>query len=171
MNNKKDPEKVWYALYVKSRTEKKVAIELEGIGIDFYLPLEKRLRQWSDRKKWVEEPLFRSYIFVHITPKEYYKVLQIRGAVKYISFEGKAVPVPQQQIDAIKIYLREIDPVQNEDVVWEEGKEVEVMAGNLIGLKGILIKAKGKNRVKVEIEVVGSAIILNIPRKHLRIIG
>ena len=119
----------------------------------------------------MEEPLFRSYIFVYITQKEYYKVLQTRGVVKYISFEGKAVPVPQQQIDAVKIYLSEIDPVLNEDQVWEEGKEVEVMAGNLIGLKGILVKANGKNRVKVEIEVVSSAIILNIPRKQLRIIG
>lgn len=171
MNKKNTAEKIWYALYVKSRTEKKVAIELEGTGIDFYLPLEKRLKKWSDRKKWVEEPLFRSYIFVHITPKEYYKVLQTRGVVKYISFEGKAVPVPPQQIDAIKIYLSEIDPILNEDQNWEEGKEVEVMSGKLTGLRGVLIKTKGKNRVKVEIEVVGSAIILNIPRKHLRIVG
>jgi len=171
MDKEKKVEKVWYALYVKSRTEKKVAVELEGTGIDFYLPLEKRLRQWSDRKKWVEVPLFHSYIFVYITQKEYYKVLQTRGAVKYISFEGKAVPVPQQQIDAVKIYLTEMDPLLREDQVWEEGREVEVMAGKLIGLKGILIKAKGKNRVRVEIEVVGSAIILNIPRKQLRIIG
>ncbi len=164
-------EKTWYALYVKSRTEKKVALELEGTDIEFYLPLEKRLKQWSDRKKWVEEPLFRSYIFVHIEPKEYYKVLQTRGAVKYVSFEGKAVPVPPQQIDAIKIYLSEKDPEINADQVWEVGKEVEVMAGKLTGLKGKLIKVNGKNRVKVEIEVVGSAIILNIPRKHLRITG
>ncbi len=171
MDREKKVEKVWYALYVKSRTEKKVAIELEGVGIDYYLPIEKRLRQWSDRKKWVEVPLFSSYIFVYITQKEYYKVLQTQGVVKYISFEGKAVTVPQQQIDAVKIYLQEIDPVLNEDLVWKEGKEVEVMAGKLIGLKGILIQAKGKNRVRVEIEVVGSAIILNIPRKHLRIIG
>jgi len=171
MNKKNTAEKIWYALYVKSRTEKKVAVELEGTGIDFYLPLEKRLKKWSDRKKWVEEPLFRSYIFVHITPKEYYKVLQTRGVVKYISFEGKAVPVPPQQIDAIKIYLSEIDPILNEDQDWEEGKEVEVMSGKLTGLRGVLIKTKGKNRVKVEIEVVGSAIILNIPRKHLRIVG
>ncbi len=164
-------EKTWYALYVKSRTEKKVALELEGNQIEFYLPLEKRLKQWSDRKKWVEEPLFRSYIFVHITPKEYFKVLQVRGAVKYISFEGKAVPVPPQQIEAIRIYLAEVDPVVHENQEWKEGSEVEVMSGKLTGLRGILIKAKGKNRVKVEIEVVGSAIILNIPRKHLRVIG
>ena len=138
---------------------------------EFYLPLEKRLKQWSDRKKWVEEPLFRSYIFVHIEPKEYYKVLQTRGAVKYVSFEGKAVPVSPQQIDAIKIYLSEKDPEINGDQVWEVGKEVEVMSGKLTGLKGKLVKVNGKNRVKVEIEVVGSAIILNIPRKHLRITG
>lgn len=171
MDREKKVEKVWYALYVKSRTEKKVAVELEGVGIDFYLPIEKRLRQWSDRKKWVEVPLFRSYIFVYITQKEYYKVLQTQGVVKYISFEGKAVPVPQQQIDAVKIYLTEMDPMLQEDQSWEEGSEVEVMTGKLTGLKGILIQAKGKNRVRVEIDVVGSAIILNIPRKHLRIIG
>ena len=171
MDREKKAEKVWYALYVKSRTEKKVAVELEGTGIDFYLPLEKRIRQWSDRKKWVEVPLFRSYIFVYITQKEYYKVLQTQGVMKFISFEGKAVPVPQQQIDAVKIYLTEMDPLLQEDQPWEEGKEVEVMAGKLTGLKGILIQAKGKNRVRVEIDVVGSAIILNIPRKQLRIIG
>lgn len=171
MDREKKAEKVWYALYVRSRTEKKVAVELEGTGIDFYLPIEKRLKQWSDRKKWVEVPLFRSYIFVYITQKEYYKVLQTRGVVKYISFEGKAVSVPQQQIDAIKIYLAEMDPLLQEDQPWEEGKEVEVMVGKLTGLKGILIQAKGKNRVRVEIDVVGSAIILNIPRKQLRIIG
>jgi transcription antitermination factor NusG len=170
MMTKKAEEKIWYALYVKSRTEKKVALELEGNQIDFYLPLEKRLKQWSDRKKWVQEPLFRSYIFVYITPKEYYKVLQTRGAVKFISFEGKAVPVPPQQIEAIRIYLAEKEPETSGDQVWEEGKEVEVMSGKLTGLKGKLIKVNGKNRVKVEIEVVGSAIILNIPRRQLRIV-
>lgn len=163
--------KTWYALYVKSRTEKKVALELAGNDIEFYLPLEKRLKQWSDRKKWVEEPLFRSYIFVHIEQKEYFKVLQTRGAVKFIRFEGKAVPVPPQQIDAIRIYLAEKEPAVSGDQVWEEGKEVEVMSGKLTGLKGKLVKVNGKNRVRVEIEVVGSAIILNIPRKHLRVIN
>ncbi|UBM62726.1 UpxY family transcription antiterminator [Candidatus Sulfidibacterium hydrothermale] len=164
-------EKTWYALYVKSRNEKKVATELKGLNIDYYLPLEKKLKQWSDRKKWVEEPLFRSYIFVHIEQKEYYEVLRINGAVKYVSFEGKAVAVPPRQIDAIKIYLQQKDPETDMNPSdWQEGKEVEVMSGKLTGLRGKLVKVNGKNRVKVEIEVVGSAIILNISRKQLRII-
>jgi len=168
---KKEEEKKWYALYVKSRTEKKVAIELEAEEIDFYLPLEKKLRQWSDRKKWVEVPLFRSYIFVYVGIKDYYKALYVQGAVKYVSFEGKAVPVPPQQIDAVKYYLEEKDHELKEDQDWEKGKEVEVMAGKLTGLRGILIQAKGKNYIKVQIDVVGSAIVLKIPKKHLRIVG
>jgi transcription antitermination factor NusG len=169
--DKPENEKKWYALYVKSRTEKKVAVELDAEGIDYYLPLEKKLKQWSDRKKWVEEPLFRSYIFVHIEPKDYYRTLYVQGAVKFISFEGKAVAVPPQQIEAIKYYLAEKDPEINQDQEWKEGSEVEVMAGKLTGLQGVLIQAKGKNYVKVQIDVVGSAIILKIPKKHLRIIG
>ncbi|MBE0649437.1 MAG: UpxY family transcription antiterminator [Bacteroidales bacterium] len=162
-------EKTWYAIYVKSRAEKKVAVELDAEDIEFYLPLEKRLKQWSDRKKWVEEPLFRSYIFVHIEAKDYYRAL-VRNTVKYITFEGKAVPVPPQQIEAVKVYLDEKEPLNNPDESWDTGKEVEVMAGNLTGLKGVLMEADGKSRVKVEIEVVGSAIILQIPKNKLRLL-
>lgn len=169
MNKKKTNEKTWYAIYVKSRTEKKVAADLEAENIDFYLPLEKRLKQWSDRKKWVEEPLFRSYIFVHIESKDYYRAL-VRNTVKYITFEGNAVPVPPQQIEAVKVYLNEKEPLHVADEDWETGKEVEVIAGKLTGLRGVLMEAKGKSRVKVEIDVVGSAIILQIPKSKLRLL-
>jgi transcription antitermination factor NusG len=169
MNKSKTEEKTWYAIYVKSRAEKKVAAELNAEGIEYYLPLEKRLKQWSDRKKWVEEPLFRSYIFVHIETKDYYRAL-VRNTVKYITFGGKAVPVPPQQIEAIKMYLDESAPLHPEDEDWEAGKKVEVISGNLIGLKGVLMEANGKSHVKVEIEVVGSAIILQIPKNKLQLL-
>ena len=64
-----DNNKKWFTLYVKSRSEKKVAKQLEDIGVESFLPLITKIKQWSDRKKKVEEPLFRSYIFVHITDK------------------------------------------------------------------------------------------------------
>lgn len=162
--------KVWYALYVKSRTEKKVAIELEAEGIEYYLPLEKRLKQWSDRKKWVEEPLFRSYIFVHITDKEYYRALVVRGAVRYVTFERKAVPVPPQQIEAIKLYLNETEPEVVDEDHWKVGQEVEVMSGKLTGLKGKLVEVDGKKKVKIIIDVVNSALTLHLPKNQLRVI-
>lgn len=161
------PEKNWYAVYVKSRTEKKVALEFEIDSIDFYLPLVKKLKQWSDRKKWVEEPLFRSYIFVHIEELQYYLVLQTQNVVKYISFEGKAVPIRKEQIEAVRYYLNEKDPENIENQIWEEGQKVEIISGSMAGLRGELIDVKGKKKVKVEIEVVGKTLLIQIPKNKL----
>ncbi len=162
--------KHWHAVYVKSRHEKKVALELEAQNIEYYLPLERVLRQWSDRKKWVEEPLFRSYIFVRVDQTDYYKAIYVPGALKYVSFEGKAVVVPDTQIEAIKYYLNEKTPLQMDNSEMKEGQRVEVIAGKMTGLQGTLVQVKDKKRVKVEIEVVNSAILLQIPRNRLRII-
>jgi len=161
------PEKIWFAVYVKSRSEKKVALEFEIDGVDFYLPLVKKLKQWSDRKKWVEEPLFRSYIFVHIEQKEYYTVLKTQNVVKYVSFEGKAVPIRKEQIEAVKYFLNEKDPENIDNQVWAEGQKVEIISGSMAGLKGELIEVRGKKKVKVEIEVVGKTLVIQIPKSKL----
>lgn len=159
--------KFWFAVYVKSRTEKKVAVEFQKLGIDHFLPLIKELRQWSDRRKWIEAPLFRSYIFVQIEQKDYFKVLQAQGATRYITFEGKAVPIPPQQIEAIKYYLNGKDHEIIDDTAWEKGKKVEIISGSLIGLTGELVEVKGKYKVKVEIEAVGRSILIEIKRNKL----
>lgn len=160
-------EKNWYAVYVKSRAEKKVAVEFEIDGIDFYLPLIKKLKQWSDRKKWVEEPLFRSYIFVSIEQEQYFKVLQTQNVVKYVSFEGKAVPIRKEQIEAVRYYLNEKDPENIDNQIWEKGRKVEIISGSMTGLRGELIDVKGKKKVKVEIEVVGKTLLIQIPKNKL----
>ncbi len=166
----KKVNKQWFAVYTRSRTEKKAALELEGLGVDYYLPLIKRLKQWSDRKKWVEEPLFRSYIFVNIEPREYYEVLKVIYLVKYVTFEGKAVPIPEKQIDAIKLYLGEQEPVMLEEIELYKGLKVEVISGNLTGLKGELIDVKGRKRLKVRIDVIGKSVIVYIPKSKLRML-
>lgn len=163
-------EKNWYAVYVKSRSEKKVASEFEAQDIDYYLPLIKKLKIWSDRKKWIEEPLFRSYVFVHIEQKDYHKVLYTFNVLKYISFEGKAVPIRKEQINAIKYYLNEKDPENIDNQVWEEGRKVEVISGSMAGLQGELIDVKGKKKVKVEIEVVGKSLVIQIPKNRLQFV-
>lgn len=162
--------KNWHAIYVKSKFEKRVSAELQKLDIDHYLPLNKVLKQWSDRKKWVEEPLFRSYVFVCIEKPEYFKVLQVFGVVKYIAFEGQAVVIPPQQIQAIKYYLNEKTPIDVQDVVWEKGQKVEIIAGSLIGLTGELIEVKGKHILIIEIEAVGKSLLIQIPKSKLRII-
>jgi len=159
--------KNWYAVYVKSRSEKRVALDLEMDGIEYYLPIIKVLKKWSDRRKWVEEPLFKSYMFVYIEEYEHSKVLQIRNVVKYINFEGKAAAIRPEQIEAIKYYLNEKDPENIENQTWDKGTKVEVISGSMSGLKGELINVRGKNKVKVEIDVVGQSIVIEIPKSKL----
>ena len=160
---------IWYALYTRSRVEKKAYDELKKRGIHAFLPLRKTIRQWSDRKKMVEVPLFNSYLFVCITDKEHLPALQVEGIVRFVSFEGKAVPIPPQQIEAIKAYLGEGAPEYDESGInLETGINVEITRGPMMGLHGILLTLQGKHRVKVEIECVGQSLIIDVPRTSLR---
>lgn len=162
------PNKNWYAIYVRSRSEKKVAIEFEHSGIDAYLPIITRLKQWSDRRKKVEEPLFRSYVFVHISEQEFFKVKSVFGFVKFISFEGKAVIVPEQQIYAIKKYLSETEIANIEDFSeFTEGQIVRVKQGQMEGLIGRLVSIRNKNRLLIHIEAIGKTIAVNIPKSSV----
>lgn len=162
--------KTWYAIYVKSRTEKKVAILFEEDGIEFYLPLIRVLKQWSDRKKWVDEPLFKSYVFVNIEEKQYYEVLQVPGVVRYITFERKAVPIREQQIEAIRYFLNEKEPEFDAEQKWEKGEQVEVISGSMTGLIGQLVDVKGKHKVSVTIDAINRTLLIQIPKTKLRII-
>jgi transcription antitermination factor NusG len=163
----KHESKSWFAVYVKSRTEKKVAAEFQKLGIEYFLPIVKELRQWSDRKKWVEVPLFRSYVFVHIGLKDYFRVLQVNGASRYITFEGKAVAIPNQQIEAVRYFLNGKDQDLIDETSWKKGRKVEIISGSLTGLSGELVEVKGKHKVKVEIEAVGSSILIEIKKNKL----
>lgn len=166
MTDVKDNKK-WFAIYVKSRSEKKVLKLLEDIGIESFLPLITRVKQWSDRKKKVEEPLFRSYLFVNIPLNDYYTVLNVNGVVKFITFERKPVPVPDNQIIAIKEYLNdtELHSINYED--FKEGELVRVKTGQMKDLVGRFVKINGKHRVIIDIEAVGQSLAINIARSNV----
>lgn len=168
LKSKKNVEKFWYAIYVRSKGEKKVLVELEYLGIDAYLPLITRLKQWSDRKKKVEEPLFRSYVFVHIHEAQFFTVKSVPGVVKYISFEGKPAIIPDQQIEAIHYFLNEQDEHEDFDSEkLEEGQLVSIKQGPMAGLIGRMIHYKNRSRLLVQIEAVGQVLSLNISRSKV----
>jgi transcription antitermination factor NusG len=157
----------WFAAYTKPRNEKKVYDRLSNSGIDAFLPLQKRLKQWSDRKKLVEEPLFRSYIFVRISAKDYYKVLNTQGIVRYITFEGKAVPIPDRQIDQIKQLLEQDLELEAVEERIEPGSIVEVRFGSLMGLLGELIDHQGKKKVVIRIDHISHSLLVTLPLKYI----
>jgi len=160
--------KQWRVIYTRSRAEKKVFDALTDKEIECFLPLQKKLRQWKDRKKWVETPLISGYCFVNISRKEYDKVLQTDNVVCYITFEHKAAIVPENQIEALKQMLAQTDIEVN---VFQEnfkkGQKVEVIAGPLIGLQGELVEVRGKNRFILRIHQINAACAVEIAAENL----
>ncbi len=160
----------WFAVYTNPRSEKKAHAFLVEKGIEVYLPLQRTMKQWSDRKKWVEEPLFRSYLFVNIPKNQYFEVLNTPHVVRYVTFEGKAVPIPPRQIDAIRYYLSETETMPEEQDLQnlKPGASVEVIRGPLRGLTGHLIEFQGRRKVRIEIEALGQFLYLNISSNDLK---
>jgi transcriptional antiterminator RfaH len=152
----------WFAAYTRSRAEKQVARELEKQGIEYYLPLYTTIRQWSDRKKKVEEPLIRSYIFVHIVEKEYLPVLQVPGVVTIVRFSGKPVPVPDWQIENLKILMGAQVPVSPEIHEFEKGEEVCITRGALQGLRGTIIRIRGQHKLVISIHALNYNVTIDI---------
>jgi transcription antitermination factor NusG len=158
----------WYAIRVKSRAEKKVHAQLSEQGIESFLPLQRKLRRWSDRKKWIDWPLISGYVFVHISRKEYEQVLNTFNVVCYIYFEGKAAVIRDKDIQLLKRMLgqSELDlEVTIENL--KPGQMVEVVSGPLIGVVGELIKYKGKNKVALRIPPLGYTVLVEAPEKTL----
>lgn len=156
----------WYALYLHSRAEKKVYARLIELGFEAYLPLVTKMKKWSDRLKKVEEPLFKSYLFVRADEKTHYEILSIPGVTKFVSFERKAVRVPENQINAIKKYCDDFveEETEQENFEFHEGQLVRITSGEMMGLIGRLAPIKNKKRLIVYIESIGHYLPINIAR-------
>lgn len=158
MNNKEVTYN-WYAIYTKSRSEKKLFVELQQKGLECYMPLKKELRVWSDRKKWVESPLFTSYVFVRVDKFGYFEALNSPWAVRYVCFEGKAIPIPENQIDAIKLFLADSErDIELTSRNLKKGDLLEVTNGPLKGVNGELIQIRGKSRIVLRFPSLGYSI-------------
>jgi len=153
----------WYALYTKSRNEKKVHDRLAADGYECFLPLQKVVRQWSDRKKVVEVPLINSYVFVRMVLSQRFAVLQDPGAVCFINFERLPAPVADKDIDYLKRILSEDFAVEVVSEILIPGEKVKVIAGPLMGLEGELINHKGGQKVVVRIENIPFSLVVTVP--------
>jgi len=157
----------WYAVYVMPQSEKKVFDRIRAMQIDVYLPLRRSLRQWSDRKKWIEEPLIRGYVFVRIRLRDQVRVLEVPGVLQFVRFDKQPVPIPDDQIDALRTFL---DSGYEVDVADEllPGEEVEVTEGLLTGMRGQMLERRGKKIFAVQLEHLGKTLIVAVPAAQLR---
>jgi transcriptional antiterminator RfaH len=158
----------WYAVYVKSRNEKKVFARFEEVQIEAYLPILKTLRQWKDRKKMVDVPLFNSYIFVRVIPTCFFKVKQVEGVVTFVKIDNKPVPIPDDQIDSLKLLLTSSEKFEVSYDAIEIGEDVVVTKGSLSGFKGTLVCYKGKKRAMLRIDAINQVLMVDINPAFLR---
>lgn len=167
---KADPadNKKWHVIYTRSRAEKKVVAELLNQEIECFLPLQKKLRQWKDRKKWVEIPLISGYCFVFINRKEYDRVLQTNNVVCYVTFEGKPAIIPPLQIEQLRKLTRLSDfEISVSQKNFEPGQKVEIIAGPMIGIRGELVKCNNRNRFILRIAQINTVFSIEVPAENL----
>lgn len=160
--------KKWIAVYTKSRHEQIVINELSKKDIESFCPMFKERRQWSDRKKWVHFPLFRSYVFARIHLKENIFVLQTIGVNKIVKFQNKISIIPDQVINDIKNVVDGGYKIQQVDY-FIKGDEVSVVSGPLKGVNGIIQDLKGDSRLIMKVEAIRQAFSIEISSEQLKL--
>lgn len=151
----------WYPVYTRSRAEKKAYDELLRKNIVAYLPLKKTLKQWSDRKKIVEEPLIKSYLFVYISAKEHAEVLMTNGISRFIYFSGIVATLPDKQIQDLKLLLATESDLEVFDFAIQAGEKVIIKAGPFKGMLAELVSIQNKQRIILRLQDMGYSIEIN----------
>ena len=156
----------WYAIYTKPRWEKKVHQLLNQKGVQSYCPLNKVRRKWSDRIKLVEEPLFKSYVFVNIEEKARTEVRMTDGVINFVYWNGKPAIVKDKEIDAIRRFLNEYENVELIKLDLKLNDQVIVAAGPLMDKEGKVIEVKNKV-ARVQIDSLGYILVADIEKSKL----
>lgn len=166
--NKNTSTPAWYVFYCKSRTEKKLAENLEQKGFSIFLPLVKSKRAWSDRIKVVALPLFPNYIFVYCTSAQVPKILSFSHIVGAVRQNGQWAVLREQEKVQIEQVLSAGIPFELEDIQIEEGDLVEISAGALKGIQGRVLRHQGTTRVAITLDVLNKSIMVAVPWTEIR---
>ncbi len=160
----------WFAVYTKPRWEKKVAGLLSERGIENYCPLNKVLRQWSDRKKIVLEPVFKSYVFVKIDEENKWEVKKVDGVLNYVFWQGKPAPIKEEEINTVRKFLHEFNDVTVEKKELHINVKVRIKQGVLMNYEGMVAEVSG-NRIIVKFDSLDLQLSALFDRKNLEAVS
>ena len=157
----------WYAVYTKPRWEKKVSALLSEKGIENYCPLNRVVKQWSDRRKVILEPVFKSYVFVKIEEAKKWDLKKINGILNFVYWLGKPAVIKEEEINIIRKFLNEFSEVQvTEERGLKVNTKVRIKQGLMMNYQGLLIELTG-NRAKVRIDSMGISLNAQFDKKNL----
>ena len=166
MESEKIKIKYWYALYVKPKHEFKVKKELEVSSVQNYLPVISKVKQWSDRKKKIDEPLIKGYIFIYADERERLNSLESKSVVKCICDKGIPAKIPDWQIENLKQLLShkgEFDVI-NKIIT---GTTIEIINGPFKGVRGIVSKVENMDKLAVTIELLNRSVVVHLPKESV----
>jgi transcription antitermination factor NusG len=146
----------WYALRTRSRHEKLVRDQLAALGVEPFLPLIQRSRQWKDRRKLVAFPLFPGYCFARFPLSLRVAVLSAKGVVQVLGNHDGPIPVPDAEIEAVRRLTTSTLPYDPHPYL-REGMQVEVIRGPLAGVRGILLRKGARARLVIGVSLIHQA--------------
>ncbi len=157
----------WHIAFTYSRCEKKVDERAKKQGLNTYLPLMVEERQWSDRIKRVETPLFLNYIFIKGTPREVESFRQIKEVVNFVYYNSKLATIRDSEIETIKKVVRGRNNFSAEPKLYKVGTNVKITKGPFVGVEGMLIRSNNKDKFVIQIETLGQSICVDVPLSYL----
>jgi transcription antitermination factor NusG len=158
----------WYLLYTKPRHEKKVATSLTDSSVNVYLPTAKKLRTWCDRKKYIDEPLFPSYVFVFLNNMhDYIDALNTEGAMYFVKFGKEIARVGQAVIDDIKLVVDKGTDIEVTAQYFSAGQQLVISQGPLTGLTCEVVQCNGREKLLVRVHLLQRNILLTLPPADL----
>lgn len=150
-------------LYTRPHHEKKVAAGLLEIQVEHYLPMIKTLREWSDRKKYVDLPLFPSYIFVFVKNMEnYYEALELEGVLHYVRIGKEPARVDEKIVNSVRLSVEGENEIEVCDEYFPPGKQLVINEGPMTGLACEAVRYKGKEKYLVRVSLLKRCILLTI---------
>jgi len=156
----------WLAVYTRPRWEKKVNQLLIEKGLESYCPLNRVRRKWSDRVKIVEEPLFKSYVFVKVSDEDRKTVRMTNGAINFVYWVGKPAVIKEKEITAIKRFLDEYENVEARPAELKVNQRIRITNGSLMDQEGKVLDVRHKT-VRVAIDSLGYILVAYIDRSKL----
>ena len=170
INHLSKTESKWFAIYTKYKCEKYVTDLLAKRGIAAYVPLITKVKQYTSRIKRYDVPLINCYVFVKITEDQYVKVLETQYVMSFIKQRQNLISIPEEEINLLKRIVGEIENVSAGNIEMEVGDEVEIISGNLTGIRGRLVETEGKNRFVVQLASIGYQLSMIIDKSLLRLL-
>lgn len=158
----------WYLLYTKPRHEKKVYARLLERNINTFLPLTKRLRSWHDRKKYIDEPLFPSYVFIYLNDMQnFYEGIDAEGALYYVKMGNSMARVNESVVNNIRIVTDKAPDIEVSGSRFQSGRKLVISQGALTGLSCEIVNCDKKERILVRVDLLQRNILLSLPEDHL----